>query len=123
MRTAKKVSRSRCYRCFGKLNPQDPEPALRSFVECRQCHMRYHKQHVSQKGCLNCGNQIFDPITLSRPLPVWTRAKRRAVPVKPSAAIKSQSTSRSAPNTPVELLLIMLMIAVILSVVIVLRPT
>ena len=44
-----------CYYSFEYLDPQNPEPALRSFVCCANCGKTFHKKYwLELKKCLNC---------------------------------------------------------------------
>jgi len=52
-----------CYYSFELLNPQNPDPTLRTFVSCSNCHKSYHEKYWNKvKRCLYCQGTDSKPL-------------------------------------------------------------
>jgi len=70
-----------CYYCFGTLDPQDKQGALRAFVKCSHCGTHYHTVCWRDCGkCLRCGGDQAKTIDISRPVPLRAVTKTRPLP-------------------------------------------
>jgi eukaryotic-like serine/threonine-protein kinase len=75
-----------CYYSFELLDPQNPDPALRSFVRCTNCGKTYHEKYwLELKRCLNCQQAESTPLPdvspITRPNPVL-KSPLQAIPTR-----------------------------------------
>jgi formylglycine-generating enzyme required for sulfatase activity len=82
------IQHTYCYYSFETLDPENPDPSLRTFVRCTHCGRNYHEKYWNElKCCLFCNHSATTPINGIAPLLKQPPVKKKPMQVQPASRI------------------------------------